>query len=83
MGWGEPIGPSAAGQRLPDEHDAAVLGAGIALSDAVRRFLARRQTRRVIDAGLLHADVVADLEAAHESMLAARVRRVRAARSDG
>ena len=60
---------------MMDEDDVAVFTQGLVLDEAVRRFLNRVQTLRVIQAGLLDRDVVLDLQHEHDKML--RLRRVR------
>lgn len=66
--------------RVLDEHDEAVYAEAFWLADAVRRFLDRASTQRVIDAGLLDADVITDLVAASDRMWLARAQRVSVAR---
>lgn len=66
--------------RVLDAHDDVVYREAFTLADAVRRFLARRQTQQIIDAGLLDADVVKDLVDANDRMWLARTDRIVAAR---
>ena len=66
--------------RVLDEHDEAVYREAFQLADAVHRFLDRVSTQRVIDAGLLDADVITDLVAASDRMWLARTQRVSVAR---
>lgn len=66
--------------RVLDEHDEAVYVEAFRLADAVRRFLDRASTQRLIDAGLLDADVITDLVNANDRMWLARTQRVSAAR---
>jgi hypothetical protein len=86
---GPPINdPLASGKAAPvseaDVHDGVLAVTGLLLAEAVRRFLARMSTQRVIDAGLLDDDVVRDLIEASDRMWLVRVQRLQAARrSDG
>lgn len=66
--------------RVLDDNDEAVWAQTFLLADAVRRFLARRQTQKIIDAGLLDADVVKDLVDANDRMWLARTDRITEAR---
>lgn len=68
---------------LLDEHDLAVYGEAFRMADAVRRFLVRRQTQLVIDAGLLDEDVVRDLVESNDRMWLIRTQRSAAARGNG
>jgi len=63
-----------------DEHDQALYSEAFRLAEAVRLFLARRTTQRVIDAGLLDADVVTPLVESADRMWSIRTQRVGAAR---
>lgn len=64
--------------------DDEVMLKGIMLSDAARRFLARRRTQQVIDMGwMLDEDVVKDLVEASDEMYAARLARRDEAMSTG
>ena len=69
--------------RVLDEHDEAVYAEAFWLADAVRRFLDRASTQRLIDAGLLDADVITDLVNANDRMWLARTQRVSVARPHG
>lgn len=66
-----------------DEHDLAVYHEAFLMADAVRRFLRRRQTQLVIDAGLLDEDVVRDLVDSNDRMWLIRTQRAGAARGNG
>jgi hypothetical protein len=66
---------------MTDEYDEAVFLQGILLSAAVRRFLARFSTLKVIAAGLLDEDVVAELRRCSKAMWDVRVQRIEAARA--
>lgn len=63
-----------------DEHDQAVYGEAFMMADAVRRFLARIQTQKVIAAGLLDDDVVRDLVDSNDRMFLIRTQRISEAR---
>jgi uncharacterized PurR-regulated membrane protein YhhQ (DUF165 family) len=63
-----------------DEHDAAFYQEAFILADAVRRFLGRVQTRKVIDAGLLDTDVVTALVESADRIWLIRTQRASAAR---
>lgn len=66
-----------------DEQDREVFLKGILLSEAVRRFLARHRTQKVLDMEwMLDEDVVKDLIEASEAMYAARLNRVNIARGE-
>lgn len=65
-----------------DEHDRALYSEAFLLAEAVRRFLARRSTQRLIDAGLLDKDVVGPLVESADRMWSIRTQRVGAARDD-
>jgi len=62
--------------RTLDEHDEAFYMEAFVLADAVRRFLARRSTQKVIDAGLLDEDVVQHLTQSSDRMFLIRTQRV-------
>lgn len=64
-----------------DEHDWAFYGEAFVLADAVRRFLARRQTQLVIDAKLLDDDVVRHLTESADRIWLIRTQRIAAARA--
>lgn len=66
-----------------DEHDLAVYHEAFLMADAVRRFLARRQTQLVIDAGLLDEDVVRYLVESNDRMWLIRTQRIAATRGNG
>lgn len=68
--------------RSLDEYDDAVYREAFVLADAVRRFLARRQTEKVIAAGLLDDDVIRALAESSGRMQQARLARVGQARSE-
>ena len=64
-----------------DEHDWAFYGEAFVLAEAVRRFLARRQTQFVIDEGCLDDDVVRDLTESADRIWLIRTQRISAARA--
>jgi len=66
--------------RRLDEHDQALYSEAFRLAEAVRLFLARNTTQRVIDAGLLDDDVVTSLVESADRMWSIRTQRVGAAR---
>ncbi len=66
--------------RELDEHDEAVYAEAFVMAEAVRRFLARMTTQRVIDASLLDADVVTELIESADRMWSIRTQRTGAAR---
>lgn len=66
-----------------DEHDLAVYGEAFLMAEAVRRFLRRRSTQMLIDAGLLDQDVVRDLVDSNDRMWLIRTQRRAAARGNG
>ncbi len=67
--------------RVLDEHDEAVYAEAYIMAEAVRRFLRRHRTQKVIDAGLLDDDVVRDLVASSDRMWLIRTQRISAARA--
>lgn len=76
-----PVAPIVPPGRVLDDHDHAFYTEAFILADAVRRFLVRVQTRRVIDAGMLDEDVVNDLVSSADRIWLIRTQRVAAARA--
>lgn len=67
-------------RRLLNEHDYAFYVEAFTLAQAVQRFLRRVRTQRVIDAGMLDADVVAELVESADRIDLIRTQRVQHAR---
>jgi len=67
--------------RELDAHDMAVYHEAFVLAEAVRRFLGRRTTQRVMDWKLLDADVTKDLIESSDRMWLIRTQRISAARA--
>lgn len=66
--------------RVLDEHDDAFYREAFTLAEAVRRFLGRVQTQKVIAAGLLDDDVTASLVESADRIWLIRTQRVSAVR---
>lgn len=68
-------------RRQLDDHDEAFYREAFTLAETVRRFLRRRTTQRVIDAGMLDDDVTGELVESADRIWLIRTQRIGAARA--